>query len=346
MTRLPHLHHKTAKGNDYWYFDTGQRDADGKKIFSKMPHKRSAEFPRAYALACEQRKRRHSTAPIRTFDWLVKAYEKSPEFKLKSVNTQKSYALAFRKAAGFLRGFNDVSAPLDSITTADVLRIRDVLMDGKGANQTVRCLSALFTWASHKGRQYMPENPARDVELFEEGEHDAWPDWLVESALEAEEVRAWVGLLYFTGQRIGDVLKLRWSDIRSDCIELTQEKTGTKLRIPVAAELQTILETIPRRGLTIMAKSTGGRYSYNGVRPVLKGWIKQQGRDEKIHGLRKNAVNALLEAECSTAEVSAITGQSLKMVEHYAKQRNQAKLGETAIIKLDTARQKRSKART
>jgi hypothetical protein len=53
------------------------------------------------------------------------------------------------------------------------------------------------------------------------------------------------------------------------------------------------------------------------------------------HGLRKNAVNALLEAECSTAEVSAITGQSLQMIEHYAKHRNTAKLASTAILKFE-----------
>jgi hypothetical protein len=40
------------------------------------------------------------------------------------------------------------------------------------------------------------------------------------------------------------------------------------------------------------------------------------------HGLRKNAVNTLLEVGCTVAEVSSITGQSLQMVEHYAKQIN------------------------
>ena len=43
-----------------------------------------------------------------------------------------------------------------------------------------------------------------------------------------------------------------------------------------------------------------------------------------FHGLRKSAVVFLVEAGCTTAEVSAITGQSLQMVEHYyAEQVNQ-----------------------
>lgn len=346
MTRLKHLHRKMSKGREYFYFDTGTRNADGKKIFTKIANPRSPEFPRQYSMACEARKQRQTVVPIRTFEWLLKVYEKSPEFSRKALNTQRSYLNAFAKATKLLRDFEGRSTPLEQIEDSDILAIRDKLLDGQGANQTVRSLRALFTWASTKGRKYMAANPAAEIELFDEGEHDAWPEWLVEDALQDEGVRPIVGLLYFTGQRIGDVLKLRWSDIRNGGIELVQEKTGKALRIPVASELQEILDELPRRGLTILAKSTGGPYTYNGVQPKLKAWIRARGRDEVIHGLRKSAVNALLEAECSIAEVSAITGQSLQMVEYYAKMRNQSKLGEAAIVKLDTARQKRNKART
>lgn len=343
MTRLKHLHRKTAKGKEYFYFDTGTRDADGKKVFTKIANPRSAEFPRAYAMACEARKRRQNIAPVRTFEWLLKAYEKSPEFKHKKPNTQRSYLNSFAKASELLQDFEGRSIPLEQIETRDILNIRDRLMDGRGANQTVRSLSALFAWAAHKGRKHVPENPAADIELFDEGEHEPWPEWLVEDALQDESVRAVVGLLYFTGQRIGDVLRLRWSDVRLGSISLVQEKTGKDLTIPIAAELHAILNELPRRGLTILAKSTGSPYSYNGIRPRLKAWIRERGREDVIHGLRKNAVNALLEAECSIAEVSAITGQSLKMVEHYAKKRNQSRLGVAAIVKLDSARQRRTK---
>jgi tRNA(Ile2) C34 agmatinyltransferase TiaS len=75
----------------------------------------------------------------------------------------------------------------------------------------------------------------------------------------------------------------------------------------------------------------------------MQAWALERGVEVVPHGLRKNAVNALLEAECSTAEVSAITGQSLKMVEHYAKKRNQKRLGGSAILKFDAARQRRAK---
>jgi hypothetical protein len=56
------------------------------------------------------------------------------------------------------------------------------------------------------------------------------------------------------------------------------------------------------------------------------------------HGLRKNAVIALLKAECSVAEVSAITGQTFAVVEYYARQVDQRRLSKAAILKLENKR--------
>jgi site-specific recombinase XerC len=71
------------------------------------------------------------------------------------------------------------------------------------------------------------------------------------------------------------------------------------------------------------------------LRLRLQKWAAARGHDIVPHGLRKNAVNALLKAECSTAEVSAITGQSLQMIEHYAKQRDRGHLAASAILKFE-----------
>lgn len=64
------------------------------------------------------------------------------------------------------------------------------------------------------------------------------------------------------------------------------------------------------------------------------GRIRQQGF--VFHGLRKNAVNKLLEVGCTEKEVESITGQSPAMVAHYSKRVNQLKLARRAIDKLET----------
>ncbi len=64
--------------------------------------------------------------------------------------------------------------------------------------------------------------------------------------------------------------------------------------------------------------------------------IKDQGL--VFHSLRKSAVVFLLEADCTDAEVSAITGQTRQMVEHYSKQVNQRRLASEAILKWERNR--------
>lgn len=75
----------------------------------------------------------------------------------------------------------------------------------------------------------------------------------------------------------------------------------------------------------------GKPWSEDGIRKRLQKWAARRGYKVVPHGLRKNAVNTLLEVGCTVAEVSSITGQSLQMVEHYAKQINKRRLAKSAI---------------
>jgi hypothetical protein len=76
----------------------------------------------------------------------------------------------------------------------------------------------------------------------------------------------------------------------------------------------------------------------------LQAFAAELGVKVVPHGLRKNAVNALLEAGCSAAETATISGQTLQMVEHYAKARSQKRLGEIAILKWQGGSAVRQKA--
>jgi hypothetical protein len=78
---------------------------------------------------------------------------------------------------------------------------------------------------------------------------------------------------------------------------------------------------------------SGEPWTQSGLRQKLQAWALKRGHKVVPHGLRKNAVIALLEADCSVSEVSAITDHSLAMVEHYGKGRDQRKIGRGAIVK-------------
>ena len=77
------------------------------------------------------------------------------------------------------------------------------------------------------------------------------------------------------------------------------------------------------------------------IRRELKAHGAAMGVEVVPHGLRKNAVISLLEAGCTTFEVAAITGQTQRIVEYYAAQIDQRRMGRAAILKLETKRKRR-----
>lgn len=340
--KLPHVHRKVAKGHAYYYFDTGAK-VDGRPVLARLPDIRDPIFAEAYQLAVAARKKRRGIEGGKTFDWLLRLFERSPEFKRLAKNSQKSYTRHLAYASAAFRDADGNSWPLGVVEADDVLLLRDHHAETPGtANAIVRAVSALYSWAKKPGRRYVAENPANGIDLLDGGEHQPWPDWLLEEALADAKVRSIVGLFYFTGQRIGDVIRMQWTDVADGMIEVRQEKTDTLLSIPVHAELAAMLKDMPRKGFTILSPGNGKAWSPGGLRSMLQAWAKERGQKVVPHGLRKNAVNGLLEAGCSEAEAAAITGQSLKMVAHYAKQRNQKRLGKAAILKFEAARQKRN----
>jgi integrase len=195
----------------------------------------------------------------------------------------------------------------------------------------------MLSWSVPRG--WRPDNPVREVKPLKGGEgYEAWPWEVIEAAKVALAPYLWwaVALALYTGQRLGDVLAMKWSDIESGGIWVVQEKTGKRLLIPLHRDLQAVLETIPKTAVTILTNSDGIPWQ-GGFQAT---WRKRKPAATKglvFHGLRKSAVVTLLEVGCSTAEVSAITGQTMQMVEHYAKQVNQKKLAAAAILRWENA---------
>ena len=334
--KLPYIHHKRAKGRDYWYFDTGAK-VDGKPILTRLPSPKDPEFGRAYQAARSSRTKRGSVENARTFDWLCLTYEKSPEFRKLAESSRRLYARCLGYANSQFRSGDGKSWPLSIVTSRHVLELRDKRADKPGmANATVRAIMAMYAWAKKPGRQYVSANIAHEIEQLEGGEYEPWPKELVQEALNDPEIRLPVALLYYLGQRIGDTIKLGSGNMADGIISLTQQKTGKSLRIAVHSRLKQILATdAPKDAILFLVNENGKPLTQSALRQRLQKWAKDRGVHVVPHGLRKNAVNALLEAECSAAQVSSITGQSIQLVEHYAKLRDGEVLSRAAILKFE-----------
>jgi integrase len=68
----------------------------------------------------------------------------------------------------------------------------------------------------------------------------------------------------WTGQRQGDLLGLTWSVDDGTTILFKQSKTGRRVTIPVGAPLKAMLDSTPRRSLTILLTSDGRPWTANG----------------------------------------------------------------------------------
>lgn len=332
---------KKAKGRAYYYFDAGRR-ADGGRELIKLPDIKDPRFGGSLARANATRKNRQNKQGTLTLDGLIRLYEKSPEFHKLAASSKRSYSRYLARANALLRTKAGDSAPARKIEKADVIDVRDQLSDTKGAaSQTVRALGALYNWAVNNEK--VNYNPASKVALFEADEHQPWPEDLVEEALADPQVGMAVALFYFTGQRINEVVKMRWDDIKPHHMDVYVQKTKSECKVAILPELREMLDANRHNGLTILRNANGVPWSQSGLRQKLQRWAKDRGFHVVPHGLRKNAVNSLFEAGCTAAEVSGITDQSIAMLEHYAKGRNKLKLGQAAVFKLDVARKARNK---
>ncbi|MDA0240029.1 MAG: tyrosine-type recombinase/integrase, partial [Proteobacteria bacterium] len=110
------------------------------------------------------------------------------------------------------------------------------------ANSLARQIRIIYGWGMPRG--LVTHNPAdftgTSIKNLKIGTYHPWPEDLIERFLEKTEPEiAWVTMFcLYTGQRIGDVLNMSWSDIVDDKIRVIQEKTGKDLWIPLHPELK------------------------------------------------------------------------------------------------------------
>lgn len=329
----PHvLRVRNRTGRDYYYLTVHRGTArEGKRI--RLPDDpRSPEFWNTYAKLMKLAPARDNPHSIRNLD---AAWEQSPEWKALSEGTQRMWS-RFRKR--IVDAWGDLEA--SGIEPRHVMALRDTYAETPAStNNMLRCLSSMLAWSVPRG--YRADNPCTNVPMLRGGDgYRPWP-WAVICAAERElrhkgrEDLWWaIALALYTGQRLDDCLGMRRNAIKDGLIYVRQKKTGKELWLPVHRDLRAVLDTIPARSTHILTSAEGTPWQ-GGFHTA---WSKHKPSlvrrlDLVFHGLRKSAVVTLLEAGCTVPETSAITGQTMKMVEHYAAGVNQKRLAASAILK-------------
>jgi integrase len=324
LEKIPHVKRVVVRGKSYYYFNTGKFDAKHNPIRVALPDIKDPAFWPRYGSLKAGRTRRANREAQWTVPALCEAYRRSPQYCDLAESSRALYGLTLNRLAKLLP-----TAPANEVNHADMRELLDGLHETPGAaNALLRVTSALYLWGRRAG--HVTVEPCRDVKPYVLGEHDPWTEEQVEAGLAASDpvARLGVHMLLYTAQRIGDVSKARWSDLRGGVWQMTQGKTKKPMVIRLHRNLVAELARHAPQGPFLFTSRRGAVMKVE----VLRDAIQRAVPGVVPHGLRKNAVVALLEAGCSVAETAAMSGQSLQMVEHYAKARDQRMLSSAAVL--------------
>jgi integrase len=190
-----------------------------------------------------------------------------------------------------------------------------------------------------------PDNPFARIKPYHTGTHHTWSDAEL-AGYEAvwpigTRERLGFDLLLYTAQRVGDVARMRRSDLRKgddgDEIHITQEKTGAPIVIPVHPNLLRSLKATPAKGLTLIGSPHGRPMTARGLSELISRAALAVGLPEKCvpHRLRKAALTRLAHHSATTKEIQAVGGhRSLREVERYTAKSDQRRLARAAIARL------------
>lgn len=261
----------------------------------------------------------------RSFSALIRSYHKSPRYHKLKPRT----ALDYDKYTAFIDERFGLLNP-DNLQSKDVIRLKDQNF-GKAylANYAVKVIRILMEHCIDLG--WRAGNPAKGVSLLkvDSSPRMPWPQPLIDGFRRAAQLgsreRLLMDLCLGTGQRIGDVLEMRWGDILDGGITVPQNKTGKQLWVPIMPALQEALDAASRQSLFMLTnRRTTNRWSYRGASQAIRKIRGDIGAlDFDIHSWRYNAACELVEAGCNDDSVAAVTGQSPKMVVHYTQQMRQ-----------------------
>jgi len=280
----------------------------------------TAEFWREYSEILS-RKDKPQQVVSRNFTALISSYRKSPRYR----NLKPRTGLDYDKYLDFFQEIMGQANPAKMLRK-DVIRLRDANAEkAYFANYSLRVLRVLMEHCVDLG--WRDANPARGVPELKTSkkERDPWPRELLDAYRDAcalgTRERLVMELCVGTGQRIGDVLNMRWSNIEDGSVWLRQSKTSKELWVPILPGLQEALDAASRHSVFILTNEQGtNQWSYRGASAAVRkvrDSIGALGYD--IHSWRYNAACELLEAGCSDDLISSVTGQSPAMVQHYTK---------------------------
>lgn len=198
-------------------------------------------------------------------------------------------------------------------------------------NMGNRVLSFLRVVFAHAVEwQEVDSNPCIGILRHKEGKRKRYITDAEYAAIYARanpRLKVIMDLLYLTGQRVGDVLKLKQSDLTADGIQFEQEKTGARLTVRWTADLRAVVDRANGLNGNVVGmnlfrtRARGGKPpSYAVTRDAWQEAVAAAGvEDAHIHDLR---AKSLTDAKRQGKDSTALAGHtSAAMTDRYIRDR-------------------------
>lgn len=248
-------------------------------------------------------------SPSGTWSTLVELAYK--DFSKLKPGTRKQYD---RLQARIIHGFSDFEP--HEITGSHVVQFLRLYKDTPNtANRMLSILRHIFHVGLETGA--CDVNPAFTIKRYKEAKRERYltdQEYVAIHSKANPTVKVIMDLCYLTGQRIGDVLKIKRSDISAEGIHFIQEKTGARLQVSMTPDLERTIDAAKSLRVVPCAyllhpKGKGTPYSYRAIRDAYERARKAAGvPDTTLHDLR---AKSLTDTKNSGGDATALAGHRL-----------------------------------
>jgi site-specific recombinase XerD len=227
----------------------------------------------------------------------------------------------------------------------------------EAARHRLKTISQMFDWALENDVEGVRENPVRHVKYpkpLPGGGHHTWSVQEKEAYERQHPVgskaRLGFALLYYTGLRVSDVVRLGRRHIQKNgSFKLTLHKNRNRypvtLELPILDELQAILDATEVGAETFLVTEWGKPFaSEKAFGNKVRDWCDRAGlRHCTAHGLRKAGATIAAENGATAHELKAMFGWlTLKQAEAYTRMAEQKLLAARGMQRLSGQKKLRS----
>lgn len=259
----------------------------------------------------------------RTLKWLISRFKQSAKWELVAASTRKQWDSFFNQMIT-----KSGNCPFAAIKRSDIIAGMDRRRKTPAAaNNFLKTNKALFSWA--KDADYIKADPAKDIPKlrYKSDGHLPWDEkeiidfrtfWPV-----GTRERVAMELIYDTGLRRGDAVRLGKQHMKDGEGKLKTEKTGAEVHISFSEYFMFVLEHSPTGDMAYIATVQGAPRNKEAFGNWFRNACRQAGVKKSAHGLRKSAATEYADAGCTTKELMATFGWGTAgMAEEYTKTAN------------------------